>query len=694
MVNPKTLAIMFATVLALGFAALMPQVSLAGAEADQALSKSADSAYDSWKKWYERVGGDRQSSVSLGPIRGISPSTGIRGSVSLNLIDGTVSASLRRLDSPVDLWLIDNQEGPGKSFLPEEGDRMVLLGRVEPGSASVSKTFGDGFFKGFELDLIVASAADAKPTDSLLLVGSRSSFERRYTRERTIADAPVAVSSHGDFSAAVDPRVALGLVSQDVLEGGDLFFRGTFEGNGRSCGTCHPPENNLVTDPADIQARLARDTSDPLFVALPEFTGQFPVPRLERPDLLVGFGMILENVDGFEDPGVKFIMRSVPHNLSMATSLTPPGPRDDPPQTDADGNVILADGSTDQFVQRTGWSGDGVFEPGTLRLFPVGAVIQHYTRDFDIREPGPDSFRLQTDDELDKIEAFLLSTGRLADIDFSLATLSDAGADNGRVIFASPVGKCFGCHNNGGANSAFVGNRNFDTGVETVRLATIEAQGLPRDGGFGGQGLVGFDHDADFDGTNDSFGDGGFNVPPVIEAADTGPFFHTNAFETIEDAVGFYSSDAFNNSPAAVNILNAVFGEGINLTQEQNDDVAAFLRVANAAFNIQIAVQRVDAARRIGSAFGSGERPLANTLLRLAIEELRDARQVLRERNLNTFQRLEVEISIILLETAVRSNSSLVRSIFTAVAQEAAEKANDGLGDGIDFTMGQGNLVF
>ena len=44
---------------------------------------------------------------------------------------------------------------------------------------------------------------------------------------------------------------------------------------------------------------------------------------LERPDLMRDFGLILENVDGAENPTTKFTMRSVPHCLSLSRSITP-----------------------------------------------------------------------------------------------------------------------------------------------------------------------------------------------------------------------------------------------------------------------------------------------------------------------------------------------------------------------------------
>ena len=88
-----------------------------------------------------------------------------------------------------------------------------------------------------------------------------------------------------------------------IAQGEKIFFTETFEGNGRTCGTCHPAENNFTIDPAFI-ATLPPD--DPLFVA--EFKPE--LAALENPRLLRKFGLILENVDGFHRPGV---MRGVPH---------------------------------------------------------------------------------------------------------------------------------------------------------------------------------------------------------------------------------------------------------------------------------------------------------------------------------------------------------------------------------------------
>ncbi len=167
-----------------------------------------------------------------------------------------------------------------------------------------------------------------------------------------------------------------------IAKGERLFFEETFGGNGRTCGTCHRRENNFTIDPVFI-ATLPPD--DPLFIAEtnPELAG------LEIPILMRRFGLILENVDGTQDPTNKFTMRSVPHTLALSTSI--------------------GSASTEAPLQNTGWSGDGAPGDGTLREFATGAVVQHFTRTLE-RIPGRD-FRLPTPAELEALEAFQAKRG-------------------------------------------------------------------------------------------------------------------------------------------------------------------------------------------------------------------------------------------------------------------------------------------
>ena len=338
-----------------------------------------------------------------------------------------------------------------------------------------------------------------------------------------------------------------------IAKGREIFFNETFGGNGRTCGTCHPQENNLTIDPAFI-ATLPND--NPLFVAefVPELKENFENPRLMRE-----FGLILENLDGFDDLANRFVMRGVPHTLALPTSINS---RNGP---------------------RTGWSGDGAPGDGSLRSFAIGAVIQHFTKTLN-RIPGVD-FRLPTDEELDALEAFQLSLGRQAEITLPLP-LKGTVPRRGQEIFNDlTLGKCSACHFNAGANGdpaifgADAGNQSFDTGVEDLpdQPARLTNELVPPDDGFGIPGT------------------GEFNTPPLIEAADSGPFFHNNAIETIEGAVGFYDGESFNNSPAG-QLLAQATGSGIELDGTQIVAVAAFLRVLNALENIRQSIEFLEAS--------------------------------------------------------------------------------------------------
>ena len=367
-----------------------------------------------------------------------------------------------------------------------------------------------------------------------------------------------------------------------VSKGRDIFFNETFQGNGRTCGTCHRTEANFSINPAFIATLPA---NDPLFVA--EFNPDLK-KNFENPKLMRQFGLILENLDGFGDLENKFVMRGVPHVLAQRTSINSnQGPR-------------------------TGWSGDGAPGDGSLRSFATGAVIQHFTKTLN-RVAGVD-FRLPTEDELDALEAFQLSLGRQQDLTLPLP-LKGIVAKRGQEIFLdNKLGKCNLCHANAGATANFgggnIGNANFSTGVENLpdQPADLSGERNPPDDGFGRPG------------------DGTFNTPPLVEAADTGPFFHNNAIETIEGAVGFYDGESFNNSPSGKLLAQAdPNGVGIKLDGTQIEAVAAFLRVLNALENIRQSLDLLASSAKKGFA----ERADDRELLKRAVSETQDSIKVL-----------------------------------------------------------------
>ncbi len=649
--------------------------------------------YKEWESRYVQAGGDRQVRFGLGNSTDLSSEiVQAHGMVKADLIGGSVEVEVEGLEGPADVWLLDNQPGPGRTALPEPGDRMIHLGRLEGGAVSrTTAVLGQEFFKDFELDWVVVSRAGQNPVESRVLLGTRSFFERLHTRTRQSQEnvaaartnllrpdallswltAPVAEANSSTI------LVSHGLVSQQVAKGGDLFFRGTFKGNSRTCGTCHPVDNNQTIEPAFIATLPA---NDPLFVAEPGHPNH--VPGLERPALMRGFGLILENVDGGENPTVKFTMRGVPHSLSVATSVT-------------------SDGSNPNFLQRTGWSGDGAPPPGTIRMFSLGAVNQHFPKTLN-RVNGVD-FQFPTDAELDAMEAFMFSVGRLNELTLSAVLLNNAQAESGRQLFLAPANRCNGCHANAGANVASGINFNFNTGVERVPNPAQQVESFPLDGGFGGQGLNAPNFDCDGDNILDCFGNGQFNTTPVIEAADTGPFFHNDVSETIEDAVEFYTTSFFRNSP--------VGGAGINLTAQQIADIGAFLRVINSGFNLAISIQRNQAALQLENSSGfsesltggedfdnvNGKRATVNALLSLANAEGVDVLEALGNiptGPIHSDVRGLVNEAISLNNQAIASNASQTRKKLINSALSRFQSAKNLLGTGLNFVMGEGNLMF
>ena len=294
-----------------------------------------------------------------------------------------------------------------------------------------------------------------------------------------------------------------------------LFTEVTFNGNGRTCETCHRANNNFTIDPEFI---ATLPPNDPLFVA--EFNSK--LSKLENPSMMRRFGLILENLDGFDKPGV---LRGVPHTLGLS-------------QTTAIG---VNDSVTGAPVHETGWSGDGTPGDGSLRCFPVGAIIQHFTKDLR-RRRGID-FRLPFPIELDAMLAFQLSLGRTTTPAVSTFSFLDAAAEHGKTLFFGAIPtrdggtrNCSGCHVEAGANNgdcaAFTARNRITSANLAPNAPVCTAPAVPGDGGFGKAGefvdTVGCEIgniDVLFRSDEVSPGlRGFFNVPSLHEAADTPPF--------------------------------------------------------------------------------------------------------------------------------------------------------------------------
>jgi len=511
--------------------------------------------------------------------------------------------------------------------------------------------------------------AGQSPETGGLLFGSPSLFQRLYYNElRGLAAVPRSGQDIGSLQTANAPEwlapfsflIPAPAYAQQanttelaalIAEGENLFFNETFNGNGRTCGTCHRAENNFTIDTAFIDT-LPDD--DPLFIA--EFNED--LEELEGPALMRQFGLIRANVDGFEDPASKFVMRSVPHMLGMSLSI----------QSVA----------TETPFEMTGWSGDGAPGGGTLRDFATGAVTQHFTKTLD--RVVDEDFRLPTDAELDAIEAFTLSLGRQSEMNFETMELTDSTAERGRVLFITEdsqnrtvqAAKCNICHRNGGALTVAGVNQNFETGVQNMpHPATLAGLPLPPDEGFGTQ----------LNPSTGGFGDSSFNTASIIEAADTAPYFHHNSAETLEDAIAFYGSATFTDSIEGQRLMLQDSG-GQELSVE-TDALAAFLRVINALDNIRAANDFLNRAKD-GATVADSQK-----LLNLTQADLDDAIEVLNQSELHEKDAVPLlENAKFLVDSAANAASNSERNNFIdqAVFETQAAEADMVVDSGPDLT--------
>ena len=611
------------------------------------------SIYQRWRSFYQKQGGDEYLAVTLTHSKALSSEpTEAKGGVTINLRDGTVRARVKGLPQGkvYNLWLVDNRPGAGRTVKPEEGDRFVRVGSLKPmdEAMELDAKLDGTVLNGFVLDLVAVMPEAVRPIEKGVIYGTPGLLQRLYYSDRSVAmggigDPTSALRErerenlrHQPFAFLL-PKAAVAAsssssTSDEALEalieqGRQIFINENFDGNGRTCATCHRPDNNHTIDPKYISSLPKKD---PLFVA----ENNPKLKDLENSKLLRQMGLILANVDGFDKPGV---MRGVPHTLALATSIC--AETLDPTKL-AEPSVCTGligkageFAEDDTFASATGWSGDGAPGTGSLREFAIGAVTQHLPKTLN-RVEGKD-FRLPTEEELDALEAYQLSLGRSEDINLAKMTFTSEIVQKGKKLFdvkENPVdangqpifgqtANCNGCHQNAGANSSTTQRGpTRDTGNENMRdgLAKLIDPAVPFDGGFGREEQIGCGPD---DKPEDvCYGDGRFNTPPLVEAADTAPFFHNNSVSTIEEAVAFYNTEAFNRSPGS--LTSSKKNRQVKIDSSQVTAVALFLRTLNALENIR-------GSSKMDTRALSMANKEAKELVRLAMADTKDAIEVL-----------------------------------------------------------------
>jgi hypothetical protein len=593
-------------------------------------------AYAVWTRAHEARGGDHSVELELSYTKALSVAfSRARGKAEVDLLYGRVEVDVVDLpEGDFDVWIVDNLPEPGASLRPEPSDALLRVGRLlRTGQrARLIRELGPDAFAELQVDLVVIAPATRGPEQGLLY-GAPSLFQRIYSATRDTRALEGSDYAPGAEPAGLEYGISVAgqaiTVERDVLfdtlaaQGAELFMREPFGGNGRTCATCHPLSRNTQLSASDIAA-LPDD--DPLFVAefVPALNFSASGPKFEVPMLMRGAALITENQDGMDDLANKFSLRGIPRTPGLATSLDP---------------------------------------TPALREAAAAAVVQHFTQRLD-RQPGVD-FRLPTDLELDALAAFQLALGRETDPALPIAFRSPV-VMRGQQIFMAPSSRCNSCHGNASGTIASGTGRTFNTGVEDQpdrpTELILQSEGIdltpdvpynlfPRDNGLGAVG-------------NPTSGieSGAFHTPPLVEAADTGPYFHDNHVRTIEGAVAFYNSDAFASSPAG--------NPRINLQATQIEAVAAFLRALNTLENIRASRELAATVAALAAKQRTRSGP---ALLSQAAQEIEDAIRVLIGADLHPDAVADLRAALALIPPDPRANDLQAENLgaITALLDQA-----------------------
>lgn len=340
----------------------------------------------------------------------------------------------------------------------------------------------------------------------------------------------------------------------DFFRGRDLFDRETFDGNGRTCLTCHGRATGTVS-PQDALRRFAADPGDPLFAAdgSDEGNGGGTTRMLKDATILVRIPLP-ENVSLAKDPSARSVVlrRGIPSTLN----------------TPALDDVLMLDGRHPDLVAQA-----------------RGAIFDHARP---TREPTPD--------ELKRIAAFQHTPRFFSS--FTMLKFAYAGItptlpegrtpeeERGRRFFvdAPPAGDlktglCAQCHSGPMLNETNefvpVPPRKRGGRFQSVGVSEFNEAGNPvldfvfrnPDGTSTtvsspdpGRALITGDPNDVFESRN------AFKIPSLWGVARTAPYFHDNSAKTLEDTARHYARLFAAISP-------------IELTAQDQQDIVAYMKL-------------------------------------------------------------------------------------------------------------------
>src|SRR5262245_2176875 len=301
-------------------------------------------------------------------------------------------------------------------------------------------------------------------------------------------------------------------------EGRRLFEKETFSGNGRTCATCHRPQDGFSTTPASAQARYAADPTDPLFRSLDsdDGTGRQYTRLLTHATVRVRIPLKCANIWPEDDPKASSVVvnRGIPGLL-------------DTPALDA---MLMSDGRVPTLEQQ---ALDAVHDHAEPAVEPaIGALKQIAAFQISERFFSSDIMRVFAREGPEP----------------QLPPGHTEVERRGRAHFL-PTGTCGGCHSgpmlNTTTSTAVIGaGRRFATNRAGefvpsqrinpfVRWHVINSDGRERvfdDFADPGRMLITCKRE---DLTN-------FKIRSLWNVKNTAPYFHDNSAKTLEDVIAHY----------------------------------------------------------------------------------------------------------------------------------------------------------
>ena len=459
----------------------------------------------------------------------------------------------------------------------------------------------------------------AGPPTSALPIVNTVSLKRTSTSCGSVANTDFAINTTPTPTNDAGSTFTIPVATQ-VAQGGNLFNGETFQGNGRTCATCHIASLNFALPPSNIQSRFSTvsSTFDPLFIGETKPSSfdagfDFNLNTLVLTQAVQSGTPCIGTLQGIITNGsgatAKVLAQISPTTYLVYGGMKPAFSASD---TVSDSNSCSGTvqsitagslgtiagsqlGLEDPKRMRTsastsfpqgrglilenidGFSNPNVFRKSphllnlnqrfapfglsgsvaNLQLFATGAVQQHFPRTLARNSGGSNpDFRLPTPDELADMEAFMRAQEFPAGTDPNKFNLN-------RFIVTAAQQRGF---------NAFFGAAK----CAECHAGTVLSSGCcnPISTGVVNQTINSAAVDNLPCEPNTPCGTRSFSVRQLFNIANLGPFFHDGSAATLQDVLALYNSSFFANSSGGFSVgpINTAA-----ISPTATDDIIAFL---------------------------------------------------------------------------------------------------------------------